>query len=208
MKIAIDLDGVLANIHDEFIAAAYRLGFKDKFVQDSPPDAFCLFSPQERKQIWEAVLAVKNIYQSMSIYANAVVSLREFLDHQNMREFAIYYMTRRRQDAGDGVMHQTAIWLHSFGLSNLSTSIIVLPPHYSRTKLELCDELGIDYLLDDSIKNLWTSRAAHEEGFKTKGYLLMRPWNMEHLNDFAFVASMDQFLGVVMASHKLENNGG
>ena len=201
MKIAIDLDGVLANIHNDFIAAVYRLKLNDTFITGSEPDnAPALYTPQDRRRLWDSVLSIKNIYQYMGIYHGEVASLRKFLEEQDMRDFTIYYMTRRRQDAGASVMYQTSVWLNTFGLSNPSTSIIILPPTFTRTKLEVCNEMGVDYLLDDSIKNLLTANTVKLEGIKTKGYLLVRPWNKEHLWDYEFVVSMEQFLDKVKES--------
>lgn len=169
MRIAFDLDGVLADLHTPFVRTATRLfpeldpaaiGAAD--VGASPPaddpatadDGDAPLAPalphvslsrRQTDQVWREITRTENFWESLTeIEPGAIAKLASIAD---ARQWEVLFITSRPRSAGRTVQRQSQRWLQQCGFPLPSLYVV----HGSRGRI--ADALAIDVVVDDRDDN-------------------------------------------------------
>ena len=166
MRVAFDMDGVLADLHTPFVRAAATLfpaldaaaiGSAD--VGASPPDddadAASLEEPPQqlnvpltRRQsdaVWRHLAAQENFWESLhEIEPGIIARLATLADE---RRWEVLFITSRPTSAGRTVQRQSQRWLASLGFPLPSVYVV----HGSRGRV--AEALNLDVVIDDRPDN-------------------------------------------------------
>ena len=169
MRIAFDLDGVLADLHTPFVTEAIRMypeldaaAMRNADVGASPPaDTETERPPQDlpaalalttmavdRRQadaIWKQIAAREDFWESLTeIESGAIARLAAIADE---RKWEVLFVTSRPRSAGRTVQRQTQRWLARMGFPMPSVFVM----HGSRGRL--ASALDLDVVVDDRTDN-------------------------------------------------------
>jgi hypothetical protein len=169
MRIAFDLDGVLADLHGPFVRTVERLfpqidptAIRTADIGASPPDEQPDDSVEEvpslpaptrpvpltRRQsdaVWDALAATENFWESLDeIEQGAIGRLAALADE---RGWEVLFITSRPRSAGRNVQRQSQRWLAAKGFPMPSVYVV----HGSRGKV--ADALALDVVVDDRPDN-------------------------------------------------------
>ena len=169
MRIAFDLDGVLADLHSPFVRTVERLfpqidpkaiGTAD--VGASPPDEQPDESAEEvpslpaptkpvpltRRQsdaVWHELASTEDFWEGLSeIEAGAISRLASLAEE---RRWEVLFITSRPRSSGRTVQRQSQRWLAAKGFPMPSVYVV----HGSRGKV--ADALSLDVVVDDRPDN-------------------------------------------------------
>jgi hypothetical protein len=166
MRLAFDLDGVLADLHTPFVRTAIRLfpeldpaaigaadigasppDTEDVHAEDAPP-APIRSVPLTRRQsdaVWRTLAATDNFWESLSeIEPGAIRRLAQLADE---RRWEVLFITSRPTSAGRTVQRQSQRWLERCGFPLPSLFVV----HGSRGRV--ADALALDVVVDDRPEN-------------------------------------------------------
>jgi hypothetical protein len=144
LRVAFDLDGVLANFRSAFESAASEAGVSlpgaslDQAVKDP-------LSSREIRKIWDYVKRTPNWWVRLAPYEPAQI-VRLYETARRLR-WEVVFVTRRPVTAGDPVQFQTQWWLEQQGF--YYPSVMTVPG----SRGELANALRLDILVDDQIHN-------------------------------------------------------
>lgn len=167
MRIAFDLDGVLADLHSAFTRTALSLypqldrsAIAAPDVGASPPEddnegeaeAHMLTEstavPLDRRQqdaVWKRLRATENFWEGLTeIESGAIARLAALADE---RRWEVLFITSRPSSAGSTVQRQSQRWLQSLGFSLPSVYVV----HGSRGAV--AQALDLDVVIDDRPDN-------------------------------------------------------
>ena len=187
-KFGIDVDGVLADFESSFRLAANKI-FPDRLPEGYRPDNWDYtdkFTKEEFKAAWVEVNSTPDFYFYEQPMRENVRSLKYFLTEHKCE---VYYITSRRDTAGDSIMRQTEMWLDAQGLLVRRGGACIIPVPNTSAKREVLSALKIPYMLDDyhvtvdSLQSLET----------TKTFLLDAPWN-QHAQHLPRLYSVAEYL--------------
>jgi hypothetical protein len=164
MRIAFDLDGVLADLHQPFVQAAVRLfpeldassiGAPD--VGASPPDeeaprkltpqqaARVALSNRQADAVWKHLGAIENFWEGLSeIEPGAIAKLAGLADE---RGWEVIFITSRPKSIGRTVQRQSQRWIQHLGFPMPSLFVV----HGSRGRI--AEALRLDVVVDDRPEN-------------------------------------------------------
>lgn len=164
MRIAFDLDGVLADLHQPFAQAALRLfpeldassiGAAD--VGASPPDEEAPSEPEPQQSarvaltnrqadaVWKYLSAIENFWEGLSeIESGAIGKLALLADD---RGWEVIFITSRPRSAGRTVQRQSQRWIQHLGFPMPSLFVV----HGSRGRV--AEALRLDIVVDDRPEN-------------------------------------------------------
>jgi hypothetical protein len=166
MRLAFDLDGVLADLHTPFVRAAVRLfpeldataiGAAD--IGASPPDepgqeleeapSVPLPNvPLTRRQsdaVWRQLAGTENFWESLKEIENGAIARLAALADE--RRWEVLFITSRPTSDGRTVQRQSQRWLQERGFPMPSVYVV----HGSRGRV--ADALAIDVVIDDRPDN-------------------------------------------------------
>src|SRR5690606_28248479 len=161
MRIAFDLDGVLADLHTPFVRTALRLfpelepeaveagnpaGESDSHDTDVPPVLPGVnLTRRQSDTVWRHLASIENFWESLEeIEPGAVARLAELAD---ARRWEVLFITSRPTATGRTVQRQSQRWLDARGFPLHSVDVV----HGSRGRI--ADALGIDVVVDDRADN-------------------------------------------------------
>lgn len=163
MRIAFDLDGVLADLHAPFIRAALRLfpeleptsvvsgdpvgnSTSDEQDTDVPPVLPGLnLSRRQSDAVWRHLANTENFWESLEeIERGAIAKLATLADD---RGWEVLFITSRPRSTGRTVQRQSQRWLQDRGFPLPSVYVV----HGSRGRI--ADALAIDVVIDDRADN-------------------------------------------------------
>ncbi len=164
MRIAFDLDGVLADLHQPFVQAAVGLfpeldassiGAPD--VGASPPDeeaprkltpqqaARVALSNRQADAVWKHLGAIENFWEGLSeIEPGAIAKLAGLADE---RGWEVIFITSRPKSIGRTVQRQSQRWIQHLGFPMPSLFVV----HGSRGRI--AEALRLDVVVDDRPEN-------------------------------------------------------
>ncbi|HKW00984.1 MAG TPA: hypothetical protein VJN96_14250 [Vicinamibacterales bacterium] len=164
MRIAFDLDGVLADLHQPFVQAAIRLfpeldassiGSAD--VGASPPDEEVAREPEPQQTtrvalsnrqadaVWKYLGAIENFWEGLAeIESGAIAKLAKLADD---RGWEVIFITSRPRSAGRTVQRQSQRWIQHLGFPMPSLFVV----HGSRGRV--AEALRLDVVVDDRPEN-------------------------------------------------------
>ena len=167
MRIAFDLDGVLADLHEPFARTAVRLfphleqtaigatdigpSPEDQSAADpepaiAPPAPPSLaITRQQSDAIWRAVADTENFWEGLGeIESGAIARLAAITDE---RHWEVLFITSRPKSAGRTVQQQSQRWLARMGFPLPSVFVV----HGSRGLV--ASALDLDVVVDDRPEN-------------------------------------------------------
>jgi hypothetical protein len=169
MRIAFDLDGVLADLHGTFARTALRL-FPDldtaavegaAEVGASPPDpnappATILVPPpppqtslpltaRQSDAVWEALVSIEDFWETLAEIEPGMIGRLAGLADE--RRWEMLFITSRPRSAGHTVQRQSQRWLQKMGFPLPSVYVV----HGSRG--QIAKALNLDLVIDDRPEN-------------------------------------------------------
>lgn len=191
LKLAIDIDGVLANFTKGYAAKINEL-FPGTIPEGYEPqdwDWTAVLSPAAAVAAWKAIEQDETFWEYLDCYCDNAQALYAFL--HEYPEVEVYYVTARARTVGKTLLAQTKLWLAQRGLVSENTSII--PVTSGKKKGEVYAALGINMSIDDAWSNVAAS--INVEGHRGNDYLLDRPWN-RNISYKLRIGSLRQFLAI------------
>jgi phosphoglycolate phosphatase-like HAD superfamily hydrolase len=168
MRIAFDLDGVLADLHSAFADASIKLfpqldkaAMGSPEVGSSPPDAETAAAPKpsvpisrtstvpltsrQTNAVWRSLAEVPDFWESLQEIEPGMI--RRLAELSEERRWEMLFVTSRPKSAGRTVQRQSQRWLQHHGF--LMPSVYVV--HGSRG--QIAKALQIDVVVDDRPEN-------------------------------------------------------
>jgi hypothetical protein len=164
MRIAFDLDGVLADLHTPFVRTALRLfpelepaavesgdpaggtAADDTPDDDVPPVLPGLnLSRRQSDVVWRHLANTENFWETLDeLESGAIAKLAALADE---RGWEVLFITSRPKSTGRTVQRQSQRWLQDRGFPMPSVYVV----HGSRGRI--ADALAIDVVVDDRADN-------------------------------------------------------
>jgi len=165
MRIAFDMDGVVADLHASYVRAALRLfpqldraAIATANVGASPPDDAAdpgsevpgvgqplAISRKQSEAIWRELCAVENFWETLAeVEPGALKRVAAVADEQR---WDILFITSRPSSAGSTTQRQSQRWLQRMGFPLPSVFVV----HGSRGKV--AQALDLDVVIDDRPDN-------------------------------------------------------
>jgi hypothetical protein len=157
LRVAIDLDGTIADLSAAMHTAAKRkrLGDDDtaedgpgghgRDPQDRPALRDLSLSPYELDRLWSRVLKIKNFWTTLREMEYGVV--KRIADLAAERRWDVIFITTRPAAAGDTTQVQSQRWLASFGFQYPSVYVI------RGSRGRVAGALQLDAVIDDRPEN-------------------------------------------------------
>jgi hypothetical protein len=140
LRLAIDVDGVLADFRASFRALAIsELGPRRGDIESE-------LSKADIERLWKAVGRAANWWVALPAYEPDQIARLYELSREGRWE--VFFMTSRPPSGGDTVQLQTQVWLEQHGF--LMPSVLTAP---AGARGELARALRIDVIIDDHLVN-------------------------------------------------------
>jgi hypothetical protein len=224
MRIAFDLDGVLADLHSPFAQAALRLfpeldpvAIKTADIGASPPppeegegqgesDAAQPASPvaltnRQADAVWKYLSAIDNFWEGLSeIESGAIAQLAQLADE---RRWEVIFITSRPHSAGKTVQRQSQQWLQRLGFPMPSVFVV----HGSRGRV--AEALRLDVVVDDRPENCLDVVLESKAGaiLVWRGAQAMVPASARRLG-IGVVPTVEACLGALVEAERSSDGGG
>lgn len=148
MRVAFDLDGVLADVAGAYGAIARRLsppsgGSVLGLSETDLPDGAA--SPAMERRIWREIRSTENFWTTLDPLEPGLVAAVH--DRAARDGWDAFFVTQRPATAGDSVQHQTQRWLAEYGFP----AATVIAHRASRGRLAA--SLELDFLVDDTVEH-------------------------------------------------------
>ena len=168
LRIAFDLDGVLADMESELVRQAELLFGEsmtrvlEQRAETSPPkpDAGETHDPslentpvierlnmtaRQQRRLWKHVESIENFWQGLDETEPGVVS--KLYKVASERRWEIIFLTKRPQSAGALAQIQSQRWLESKGFALPSVYVV------QKSRGRIAEALGLDIVIDDRPEN-------------------------------------------------------
>jgi hypothetical protein len=166
MRIAFDLDGVLADLHGQFVQTALRL-YPDLDVKailsaevaaSPPPDeeepdseegtqppANVVLTKRQLDAVWKVLTTTPDFWEQLQeIEQGAIARIAQLAEE---RRWEVLFITSRPRTQGRTVQRQSQRWLQGLGFDMPSLYVV----HGSRGRV--ADALNLDVVIDDRADN-------------------------------------------------------
>jgi hypothetical protein len=144
LRIAFDLDGVLADFRTAFQQAADEAGVGAR-PHTAEASAIDPLSSREIKEIWAHVKRSNNWWTRLNAYEPQ--QLTRLYELARRWKWEVVFMTRRPATDGDPVQFQTQWWLEQHGF--YFPAVVTVPG----SRGELANALRLDVIVDDQLLN-------------------------------------------------------
>ena len=152
MRVAFDLDGVLADLDGAYRAIEERLlprrGPAVLGLSESGPeeaDRGRSASGRLERRVWREIRSSEDFWRTLDPLEPDVI--RRLHDESVRRRWETFFVTQRPPTAGESVQRQSQLWLAGQGFS--LPSVIV----HGSSRGRLAGALGLDFLVDDTVEN-------------------------------------------------------
>jgi hypothetical protein len=148
LRIAFDMDGVLADMEGAFVDQAEHL-FGETRVDDAdptarPPAGFRM-TPRQERRLWERVKTIENFWESLPEIEPGVVA--RLHDLAIGHGWEVIFLTRRPATRGVTAQLQTQRWLEAHGFMLPSVYVV------QGSRGEIAAALSLDFVIDDRPEN-------------------------------------------------------
>lgn len=143
LRIAFDLDGVMADLDGALADCAARLFGPDQF--ESQPGTALRLSKGQSRLVWEAVLDTEDFWTTLGECEPGLVG--RIAEMAPSRDWEVLFVTSRPPSAGASIEDQTRRWLarHGFPAPRVIAD--------SRPRGSVVREEGVDVAVDDRLDN-------------------------------------------------------
>ena len=166
MRIAFDMDGVLADLHSAYVQAALKIfphldrdAISTPDVGASPPEndaaaadpevpdpaANFAVNGRQSQVIWKHLNGIENFWEGLSEIESGVLARLAAVSEE--RRWEIIFITSRPASAGSTVQRQSQRWLQGMGFPLPSVYVV----HGSRGRI--AQALDLDVVVDDRPEN-------------------------------------------------------
>jgi hypothetical protein len=143
LRVAFDIDGVLADFRTAFQQAANEAGVNSRMSEASPSTD--PLSSRDIKTIWDHVKRTPNWWTHLQPYETG--QLVRLYELARRWKWEVVFMTRRPSTEGDPVQFQTQWWLEQQGF--YYPAVVTVPG----SRGELANALRLDVIVDDQLLN-------------------------------------------------------
>lgn len=185
LRVAFDLDGVVADFQAAFLAMADTVLERDAIHRrTSPMPDLDAVSAADAKRVWKAITETPNWWLGLAPYEPAQIAHL----YQLARRFRweVSFLTSRIPTAGDSVQFQSQAWLETYGF--YMPAVVTVPG----SRGEVANGLRLDVVIDDQFLNCLEVVGASQ----AKAILLIRTGDEELERQ-----AIDRGIGVV---HRLD----
>jgi hypothetical protein len=144
LRVAFDIDGVLADFRTAFQQAAQEAGVSTRSTESDSPSPDPL-SSRDIKAIWDHVKRSPNWWTHLRPYEPG--QLVRIYELARRWKWEVVFMTRRPSTAGDPVQFQTQWWIEQQGF--YYPAVVTVPG----SRGELANALRLDVIVDDQLLN-------------------------------------------------------
>lgn len=144
LRVAFDIDGVLADFRTAFQQAAEDAGISSR-TQGADASAADPLSSREIKAIWAHVKRSNNWWTRLDAYEPQ--QLARLYELARRCRWEVVFMTRRPSTDGDPVQFQTQWWIEQHGF--YYPAVVTVPG----SRGELANALRLDVIVDDQLLN-------------------------------------------------------
>jgi hypothetical protein len=153
LRIAFDLDGVLADMDGELARhAADLFGNAEpappsdtEQPPDNAPPLNLKLSARQQRRLWQHVQSLDNFWGTLQeLEAGAIKRLAEIAAD---RRWEVIFLTRRPESAGETAQRQTQRWLEAKGFPLPSVFVV------QGSRGRIASALALDIVIDDRIEN-------------------------------------------------------
>jgi hypothetical protein len=148
LRVAFDMDGVLADMEAALVQQAERLFGPPPTNDADPADrsimTYRMTGLQERR-LWERVQTIENFWESLSEIEPGVVA--RLNDLAIGRGWEVIFLTKRPATSGATAQRQTQRWLEAHGFA--LPSVYVVPG----SRGAIAAALALDFVIDDRLEN-------------------------------------------------------
>jgi hypothetical protein len=172
LRIAFDLDGVLADMDAELVRQAEVLfgepmtrrppqqaaaaegtpgeappapDGSEPAADGAPPIAQLNMTARQQRKLWRHVESIENFWEGLAELEPGVIGRLAALAHD--RRWEIIFLTKRPETAGATAQVQTQRWLESKGFALPSVFVV------QRSRGRIASALGLDIVVDDRPEN-------------------------------------------------------
>ncbi|HWY36060.1 MAG TPA: hypothetical protein VNX68_15555, partial [Nitrosopumilaceae archaeon] len=149
-KIAVDIDGVLANFDEKFVSIL-RNNFGVDLPKDFQPNSWSWsnanLAPGVMERAWKLIDTTPYFWETLKPYPD-IVDMADFFREYADTKYNIYFITARKDGVGRDTREQSEIWLRE-NLINPKQTITVLPVKSGLNKAEIIYAMQLDYSIDD-----------------------------------------------------------
>jgi hypothetical protein len=171
LRIAFDLDGVLADMESELVHQAEALfgevmtrrlqeraaqeaadaapagepAEKEAAPETTPPLVTLNMTTRQQRKLWRHVASIDNFWQTLNeVEPGIVARLATIAVH---RRWEVIFLTKRPQTVGATAQKQSQRWLESHGFTCPSVFVV------QGSRGRIADALGLDIVVDDRPEN-------------------------------------------------------
>jgi deoxypyrimidine-specific 5' nucleotidase type C protein (NT5C) len=154
LRIAFDMDGVLADMERALVDHAEGLFGADESAVAAPADAPDIaqpviaklrITPRQEHRLWDRVEATENFWQSLNEIEPGIVARLHALSVE--RRWEVIFLTKRPATAGATAQVQTQRWLQARGFALPSVYVV------QRSRGQIAAALALDFVVDDRPEN-------------------------------------------------------
>jgi hypothetical protein len=198
LRIAFDVDGVLADFRTAFHAAAKRC-LNRNLPDDGDPKAAEALEHRDVKRVWEYVSKTRNWWMTLKAYEPEQVARLYGLTRA--KGWEVFFLTNRPTSAGDTVQFQTQSWIEQHGF--YLPAVLTVPG----SRGEIANGLRLDLLVDDLAMNC----VDVVSGSSTKALMLLRdddPATDQHAIErgIGVVRTLEEAIDMVERLHEVMPN--
>ncbi len=195
-KLAIDIDGVLADFTWDMVKVLRTLGV------DLPEDyqstdwgwTEANLPRDAMDKAWRIIDSTPYFWENLRPHMDNVLAMAEFFHEHAGKDCDIFFITARKDGVGRSTKAQSERWLYSY-LGQPSEAISVLPVKSGLDKAEVIYALQLTHSIDDHTPTIVNNKSL-KNGHKA--YLLDRPWNQDgKFYDLKIVHSLREFFDKV-----------
>ncbi len=198
LRVAFDVDGVLADFHAGFRRTAQAVVGVGLETSEEP-EGFAVehLSSRALRRVWRRILRTPNWWAKLPPYEP--VQIRRLAALSRELKWEVVFITRRPQTAGEPVQFQTQWWLERQGF--LLPAVVTV--HGSRG--ELANALRLDLVVDDDLHNCLDVVSSS----RAKVLLMARGPVEETLrrqtatHGIGLVSSLEEALDVLVGAHEV-----